>query len=67
MRRDDINENRYEIQQQRLGISAFGMAIRDLRCPDCEFATELGCKAFARGWHGNEDGKVAVCGGQVGL
>jgi len=48
-------------------MSPFGMAIHDPRRPDSEFATELGCKAFAGGRHGNENGNVAVCGSRVGL
>lgn len=43
------------------------MTIHDLCCPDGEFATELGWGVGVGSRHGNEDGNVTVCGGQVGL
>jgi len=43
------------------------MTIHDLRCPDGEFATELGWGVFVGGRHGNKNGNVTVCGSQVGL
>ena len=43
------------------------MTIHDLRCPDGEFATELGWGVFVGGRHGDENGDVTVCGSQVWL
>ena len=48
-------------------MSTFGVAIRNLRYPDGEFATKFVCKVFAGGRHDNEGGNVAVCGSRVGL